>query len=182
MMKIIYRWTIGTLVVLALTPAALLSQQPAAPDQLPAEAQSLLADLQAVESRLVSVQQAALEDSELQEAQNELGEKIQLAMAEIDPSVPQNLERLANLSAEAEAAQAEQDQERMMEIVAEAQQIEQALQGAQTEAIQIPEIAAQVSGFEAEVEAKMLELDPETDALIQRMTELNERLSAILGP
>ncbi|MEX2610748.1 MAG: hypothetical protein WEA24_12435 [Gemmatimonadota bacterium] len=149
--------------------------------QLPPEAQELIAELQQLQAQIQPIQQQALADPEIQAAQEKLGADVQEAMAEQDPEVPQHIERLETLIAGAQAAQAEQDQTRMAELVAEAQQIEQRLQAAQTEALELPEIAPRVEAFQQQLKDKMVEVDPESETLLKRFEELNERLAVLMG-
>lgn len=170
--------------VLLAAPAGLLAQQgsgTAAP-QLPPEAQELIQELQQVQARLEPIQQQALQDPQVQEAQQALGDEVQAAMTEVDPETPQRIERLQVLMSEAQAAQAEQDEAAMGEIVAEAQGLEQRLQAAQAEAVQRPDIAPQVEQFQAQLLEKMVELDPDVESLIEQAKELDARLAALLNP
>lgn len=162
-------------------PAGLLAQQSGGidPAQLPPEARELIVELQQVQSGLGSIQEKALADPALQQARSALNAQIQVAMTQADPAVPERMERLQTLMGEAQAAQAEQDEARMAEIVAEAREIEQQLQKAQTEAIQRPEIAPQLRGFQAKLLEKMVEVDPTAQTMIERLQELDARLGEI---
>lgn len=171
----------GTLTALGLAllaPAALTAQQQA----LPAEAQALVVEMQELQVQLGPVQQEALADAELQAAQQALGEKVRAAMAEADPEMPARMERLTALQSQALEARAAQDEERMAAIVTEAQQIQQSLQAAQQQAIDRPEIDAELEAFQSRLVQKMVELDPETAPLLERMREIDAELRSILQP
>ena len=163
---------------LALLPLSLQAQepQPGALPALPQEAQEVLQEMQSVQQNLSRIQQEALSDPELQAEQAALGEQVQLAMAESNPQVPQQIQRLEQLMGEAQQAQQTQDAEKMQQIVAEAQGLEASLQDAQSAALQRPEIAPQIQSFQQKLEAKMLEVDSSTPELIQRMQELEMEL------
>jgi hypothetical protein len=171
-----------TSIALALAPVALNAQQPGAldPSQLPPEAQEVLAEMEQVQAEIEPIQRQALADPELQAEQAALGAQIQTVMTELNPAVPQQMERLQELSAEAESAQSEQDQARIEEILTEARGIEIELQEAQTQAVQRPDVAPRVQAFQEKIQAKMVEVDPAADDLIQRMGELENRLMALL--
>lgn len=171
----------GTLTAVGLAllaPAALAAQQ----QPLPPEAQALVVEMQELQAQLGPIQQQALSDAGLQAAQQELGEKVRAAMAEADPEMPARMERLTALQAEALEARAAQDQERMAAIVTEAQQIEQSLQAAQQQAIERPELDADIEAFQASLERKMVELDPDAAPLLERMREIDAELRALLQP
>lgn len=167
---------------LFLVPGALVAQQPGLnPAELPPEAREAFTELQQIQSELAPIQQAALQDPAIQSAQQALGAQLQEAMLEVDPRTPDHIAQLEALAAEAQTAQAEQDQQRFAEILAEAQQIERDLQSAQTAALQDPAIQPQVEGFQAQLQEKMVEVDPEAERLIQRAEELDQRLAVLLG-
>jgi hypothetical protein len=168
--------------VLALAPVTLHAQQPGAmdPSQLPPDVQEVFAELKQVQSQIEPIQQEALADPELQAEQAALGEQIQTAMADVNPDMPQQMQRLQELAAEAESAQSEQDQARIGEILTEARDIEVALQDAQAQALQRPDLAPRVQAFQQKVQAKMVEVDPAANDLIQRMGELESRLMALM--
>lgn len=163
---------------LALLPLGLQAQepQPGALPALPQEAQEVLQQMQVVQQDLSRIQQEALSDPELQAEQAALGEQLQLAMAQANPQVPQQIERLEQLMGEAQQAQQNQDAEKMQQIVAEAQGLEASLQEAQAAALQRPEIAPQIQSFQDKLEAKMVEVDSSTPQLIQRLQELEMEL------
>jgi len=168
---------------LVLSPLGLAAQEedaPAAP-AMPPEAEELIVELQQVQMELEPIQQQALSDPDLQAAGEALAAVVQDAMEDVDPSTPERMDRLQTLMTEAEAAQTDQDEARMREIVTEARQIEQQLQTVQAQAVQRPEIAARVEEFQDRLQAKMIEVDPEAEPLMERARELNERLAALLA-
>ncbi len=167
--------------VLALLPGALLAQEPAPAPQGPSpEVQGWLAELQQLHGRLESIQRQALEDPALSAAQTELGSNIRLAMQSVDPALEQSMTRIQALEAEAMTAQQAGDQARLQEIGAEAQEIQQRFLSAQQQALQKPELAAQVEAFQGRLEAKMREVDPSAEQLIARFQELEQKLSGAM--
>lgn len=176
------RTTFLSLLLLA-APLGLFAQQQGAvdPAQLPPEAQELIGELQQLQARLQPIQQQALQDPEIQAAQQALGAEIQEAMVEVDPETPEKMERLQELMVQAQAAQAEEESAAMTEIVSEARALEQQLQAAQAAAIQSPELAPRVEAFQDRLLERMVEVDPEAEALLDRAQELNARLAAVLG-
>lgn len=178
-MRISLTRIVAPALVLALAPVALSAQQPTPPQQeIPAEAQPLIQEMQQLQAELQPVEQQALQDEALQAEQAALAQQIQAAMADTDPSVAEKTERLQALMAEAQQAES---QERGAEIVAEAQQIQASLQEAQQKAIELPEVSQSVEQFQSKLKSKMTEIDPASGEKLARLEELNTQLAAILG-
>lgn len=171
------RTTLLAVLTALIAPVSLSAQQ----DQLPPEAQQLVVELQQIQTQLQPVQQQVMQDPAIQQAQQAIGQRMQSAMLEADPTLPQQMARLQELQGEAQAAQSAQDQERMGAIVAEAQQLEMRLQGVQQQVMQQPEIQAELTDFQSTLEAKMLAVDPEVAPLLDRYKEINQQLIEMLG-
>lgn len=160
-------------------PALAQTQSPPpTQQQLPDSVQELLTEFQEKRTRLQQIQQRALEESEaLQEEQAGIQQKVETAMAEIDPGFRQRVERLGELQTEAQAAQAEQDQEAVSALVAEGQQIQASLAQTRDSALQREDIQSDLSDFQAHLLEEMVRIEPEAETLIVRLEELAERLS-----
>ena len=170
-------------VLLLVSPAALAAQQDGAfdPARVPPEAQALFMELQQVQARLQPIHEEALRHPELQAAQAELTARIGAAMTKADPSTAERMARLQALIDRGKAAEAAGEEAALKEIAAEARQIQEHLQAAQLEAIRRPDIAPELEAFQAKLMERMVEVDPEAAALIERAQELDARLSAVLG-
>lgn len=182
-------WGLLPALLLAALPGALAAQEPApapapaaptAPEGPSAELQGWLIELQQLHGRLEAIQAQALADPTLSAQQEELGTSIRAAMEAIDPALPQSMTRIQALESEAATAQQAGDQARLEQIGAEAQQIQAQFLNAQQQALQKPELAAQVEAFQVTLEAKMKEVDPEAEQLIARFQELEQKLSAAM--
>ncbi len=159
-------------------PTLLGAQEPTpVPPQPAGETQSLIAEIQQIQARLASVQEQALQDSDIRAEQKALGVEVRSAMEQIDPTVGEQITRMEQLAAEAEAAQAAGDQARILQLTGEAQEIQQRLAEAQVQAMQRPELAARVEAFQARLQGRMIEIEPEAEALIRRFGELQRRLA-----
>lgn len=178
--------TRGLLPVLlaAAVPMAVVAQQdPAAP---PTEAQeqqleAWYTELQEIHQTLQSLQQQALADAELAATQQELGSEIQLAMAEIDPSIEERLSRMQALESEAATAQQEGNVERLQTLMQEASGIQEHFAELQEQVLQEPTFAAKLSTFQEQLQQKMLQLNPEAEAQMDRLRELETRLTEAMG-
>lgn len=166
----------------AMAPVGLAGQGEGAlaPAQLPPEAQELLAEAQQIQSELAPIQQQAVQNPELAAEQESLAEEIRSVMVDTDPSVAEKMERLQVLMDEARQAREAGDNDRMREVVAEAQIIEQSLKTTQAAALGHPEIAPRVEQFQANLKQAMVELNPEAGALLERAEEIEQRLVALL--
>lgn len=167
------------LMVLALAgvvPSALAAQEA----QLPPEAQALLIEIRQIQTDLGPVREQAMADPELQQAQQALTESLRQTMLEVDPAVPAHVQRLNELQALAQEARAAQDQQAMAALVGEGQELEQKLFDAQQEAMNTLQVAAEIERFQARLEQRMLELDPEVAPLLQRFREIDAELEALL--
>jgi hypothetical protein len=171
---------LAVLLVGLLVPAALQAQQPT-PEQAPAEVQQLLTELHQLQERLGPIQAQAMQDSELQAAEAELNQALRSAVIEIDPAVEQDLARAETLEADAQAAQEAGDAQRLQELMTEAQGMQQRLAAAQAQALQRPGLVAQVEQFQEQLQARMIQIDPQAGELIRRHTELQRRIMEAAG-
>jgi hypothetical protein len=161
-------------------PSGLAAQQqePAAPEQ--EQVQSWMAELQQVHGKLESIQQKAIQDPQLQAAQEALGERVKAAIEKADPTLAQSMARAEALEKEAVAAQEAGDQAKLQELGAEAQQIQAQFMAAQQKAFAQPELAARMEAFQASLEEKMVAIDPAAEPLIARFQELQQKLAAAM--
>jgi chromosome segregation ATPase len=146
-----------------------------------AEVEGLLREMQQVHTQLEGLQQQALQDPQLSAAQEELGEEIKVAMERIDPQMEQRLSRIEALEGEAASAHQAGNGERLQELMAEAQQIQQHFMNVQQQALEQPQIATKVDAFQTRLERRMVEMNPEAEGLINRFRELETRLMALMG-
>jgi hypothetical protein len=159
-------------------PAAPSMQRPAAPTQQQVE--GWIAELRQLHGRLETIQNRAMEDQQLRRDQAALGQEIQAAMERADPALPGLVQRMAVL--EREAVQAEQagEQAKLRQIVQEAQGIQTRFAQVQGRVFSQPEIAGKVQAFQGRLEARMLQVDPQTPTLVRRFQELEGRLNSAM--
>lgn len=170
--------------VALLLPTSLLAQQgsaPAAQAQQPTqEVQAWFMELQQISGKLGEIQVRALQDPELQAAQNMLGTEVKAAMDKVDPGLAASVERVGALEQEAMKAQQEGDQAKLAQLAQEAQQIQTRFVTAQSTVLEQPELAAKVEAFQTRLERRMIEVDPEARTLIQRLRELETKLQTAM--
>jgi hypothetical protein len=160
-----------------LVPAALAAQQQAPPP----EVQEIIQEAQQLQQQLQPIQLRALEDSALRAHQERVGETIRAAMLAADPAVGEALERFEALMAEARAAQAAGDAQRIAALSAEAQPLEPRIAAAQQQAVAQPSVQAELAAFQTAMRDRMIELDPAAGPLLERLAALEARLRAVSG-
>jgi hypothetical protein len=160
-----------SLLALALlaAPAALVAQEaPAETTQQPAQTEQ-----QQIQARLQQIQARALQDPALQAAQDSIGDQLTATMERVDPTFKAQAARAEALKAEVAAAQQAGDNAKLNQLAAEAGQLQQGFATARERALQDPQMAERIQGFQQRIVAKMAELDPETQTLLARLQELN---------
>ena len=153
-------------------PGAVSAQQA----QPPEEIQKLLQEAAQIQQQLVPVQQQALGDEAVQQGQQRAADAIRGAMIEADPSLEAKLDRVEAIMVEAQQAQSTGDQQAIAALTQEIQQLQPGLQAAQTKALEKPEVQTEVEAFEKQLKAKMVELDPQSKALLDRLGQIEVEL------
>lgn len=132
-------------------------------------------EIQEIQAELEPINQKALEDQELAAQVAAVQADIESAMRKEDPELIQRMEQFQQ---EVAAAQAAGDQAQIQALMTRAQGLQREMQALQAKVFQKPEIRERMEAFEAAHRARMIEIDPEAEALLDRMDELMEDLSA----
>jgi chromosome segregation ATPase len=163
--------TLSVAIVLgSFTPALQAQQTP--PEQM----EEWRAELQRIRTQLQPLQNEALQDEAVRSEQEDVMGVVREAIVESDPTMGEKLDRMESIMAEAQAAQAERDQETLQELTAEAQTLQPQITEAQQEALGKPDVMERVDAFREKLYARMLEIDPESEPLINRMKLLDQRI------
>jgi len=163
----------------ALAPASLVAQQRAtAPGGSAGEAQlqQWITELQEVHGRLEQIQARALEDESLRTEQGALGDQIRTAMQQADPEMPGLMARMQQLETQAAGAQRSGDEAAFQRLAQEAQQIQARFAEAQMKAFEQPAISTRLEAFQARLETRMAQIDPQAPQLVERFQHLEQRL------
>lgn len=160
----------GLAVAAAVVPAAASAQ---ANEQPPPQVREWIAEMQQIQMQIMPVQQQAMQDTALQEEQAAVTAAVREAIVEADPAMEAKLDRMDELMVEARAAQAAQDQEKLVELTQEAQTLQPEIASAQADALDRPDVEAKVLAFRDKLQARMVEIDPETKPLLERLQELD---------
>jgi len=142
------------------------------------EMQGWYMELMQIGQRLQNAQLRAMQDPQLRAEQEALGRDLKAAVVRVDPGLA-NLEPRAR-AMEAEALRAKQagDQARLAKLIQDAQQIQVRLMNAQNRVMrEQPALAARGKSFEEKLRRKMIQVEPQTMALVERGKVLQSRLA-----
>jgi len=161
-------------------PATLIAQEPVPQQQpeLDPELEALVTEMQEIQQRLAPIQQQAMQDPELMAQYQQVQEQVEGAMREEDPTL---FTRVEELQEGMQAAQEAGDEEQLQTLAMQAQGIQQEIQTVQEAAISRPDVRQSVEAFEGASRAKMVEIDPEADTLLERAEELQVKLAEAMG-
>ncbi len=139
---------------------------------------ALEAEYVGIQRRLGPLQNKAMEDPALQAEFQAFEASVEEAMIGLDPESPANQERLVALQTEFQAAQAAGDSAKSQTILQEGNALSAQVQQTRTEAFEQEAVVAKMTAFQEHVVAKMVEIDPEAQAMIDRATALATQLQA----
>ncbi|HYW05702.1 MAG TPA: hypothetical protein VE913_02030 [Longimicrobium sp.] len=140
------------------------------------EARAMMTELQGISQRLQAAHSRAMQDPQLSSTQATLMRDIKTAMERQDPQLPQLAERVRVLEAEARAAQGRNDAARVQTLTREFATIRQRFMRAQQSVLQQPAIAQRARAFDARLHARLIQVEPQTDQLLARSKQLQERI------
>ncbi len=178
-MNALIRSSLLTAIALVI-PATLIAQEPVPQQQpeLDPELEALVTEMQEIQQRLAPIQQQAMQDPELMAQYQQVQEQVEGAMREEDPTL---FTRVEELQEGMQAAQEAGDEEQLQTLAMQAQGIQQEIQTVQEAAISRPDVRQSVEAFEGASRAKMVEIDPEADTLLERAEELQVKLAEAMG-
>jgi len=159
---------------LILAPAAAFGQQAPAPQPSP-QPQGTAQEAQAIQQRLQSIQQKALEENpELQQMQKDYEASVEKAMKEKGANPDEDIERLREI--QGKAADQELGDEERQALVGEFQEIRRKLMQAEQQAMQSAEVASKREELQEAVIDAMVEQDPETEKLLEKQEKLRQKM------
>lgn len=177
-----------------LAPAALAAQvqnrpmtarvpnAPAPSASAPAEARAMYSELQRIAVRLQSAHTRAMEDRQLKSAEEAFMRDIQAAMLRVDGGLEQAATRVRAMQTEAQGAQQRGDRARLVALNQELARIQTRFLNAQKSVLSQPAMAQRARTLEQQLHARMVQVEPETDRLLARATELQNRLLRMAQP
>ena len=178
-LRLIYGGVAAALLIAA--PAA--AQEPQAPQPseeaapaVPEDPAAIQQQLLEIQQRLALAEQKVMADPEIQAMQTKLQARVEEEVKKIDPKFDDKVERLTQIQASVLEAQQANDDEKVQALLTEGQALQQELEVAQNKAIEEKAVAAQIEEFQKKVHAKMVEIEPETEALVKRANVLVTKL------
>jgi hypothetical protein len=130
------------------------------------------AEMSEIAARLSAIQQRALQDPALQTRQADLMQTVHAEMTRFDADFPRKLERYETVSREAATARADGDGARYVKLAEEGERLAAELTALRDRAMRSPAVAMEVGIFQADILNKMSEIEPDTDALLDRLEVL----------
>jgi hypothetical protein len=151
--------------------AGAAAEQASGQEQMPmgAETMQQVMEVQQIQQRLEPISRQALQDEELANQLQELQARVQAAMREENPEL---VDRMEKLQEEMIAAQQAGDQAALQNLRAGAAGLQQEAQQLQAAVLERPQVREAIQEFEAAHRARMIEIDPEAEALIERLDEI----------
>lgn len=136
----------------------------------------LFAEIQQIQRQIQPLHQQALQDPALRAQQHEATDALQAAMVRRDPEALDKLARIGAILEEASAAQQANDEAKLAALAAELQALEPVVSAVQREAMADPQVSGRIAAFQQNLFAKMIELDPQAEPALSRLSELEERI------
>lgn len=134
------------------------------------ELRQISARLQAAHNRVMQ------QNPQIRTAQEAFMRDVKAAMQRQDPGLDALARRVEQMQAEGTAAQQRGDRARVQQLQTELLRIQQRFAQAQQQVMQQPAIKQRAQQIEQQLHAAMLRAEPETDRLMARGKELNDRL------
>jgi hypothetical protein len=144
-------------------------EQALVPQAMDPQVIAQIMEIQEIQQVLEPLQREALQDEGLAGRLAALQVQVETAMREADAEIFERIDRFQDDLAAAEAAG---DQEGMQSLMVQAQELQQHVQALQADVLDRPEIRDPVAEFESAQRARMIEIDPEAEALLDRVDEL----------
>jgi hypothetical protein len=138
-------------------------------------------ELQSISGHLQRVHDRALQDPALRQARDRLMAGIQQAMDRADPELPRLYTRVGQIQQEMDAARTRNDPARFQALEMEQAQIQARFMRVRGTVLRQPEIARQARAYEEQLRRRMIQIEPLTENLLSRSTELQRLLQAALS-
>lgn len=138
-------------------------------------------ELQSISAHMQRVHDRALADPALRGARDRLMRIIQDAMDRADPELPRLFTRMGQVQTEMEAARGRNDAPRFQALEMEQAQIQARFMRVRSTVLRQADIARQARGYEELLRQRMVLIEPLTENLLARSTELQRLLQETLS-
>ncbi|MBT8336998.1 MAG: hypothetical protein KJO11_10370 [Gemmatimonadetes bacterium] len=148
-------------------------------DSVPAQLQRY----QELQTRVTAVQSQALEASpELTERRAAIAEMVEARSYEVDPGLRQIIQtRMPELQRRVEVARAGGNTSVLRTVQAEFEALRQRARAAEGQALELPDVASTIAGFEDDLLEAMTAYDPDVGSALEELRALSARLELTLG-
>ena len=137
-------------------------------------------ELQSISGHMQRVHERALQDPALRGARDRLMAVIQQAMDRADPELPRLYARVGQIQQEMDAARARNDAARFQAMEMEQAQIQARFMRVRGTVLRQADIARQARAYEEQLRQRMILIEPLTENLLARSTELQRLLEDAL--
>ena len=138
-------------------------------------------ELQSISAHMQRVHDRALADPALRGARDRLMRIIQDAMDRADPELPRLFTRMGQVQTEMETARGRNDAPRFQALEMEQAQIQARFMRVRSSVLRQADIARQARGYEELLRQRMVLIEPLTENLLARSTELQRLLQETLS-
>ncbi len=134
--------------------------------QMDPDMMAAMMEIQEIQQKLGPIQQEALEDEALASQLQAINQTIDEVMREEDADL---IDRIEGFQARMAAAEQAGDEEAIQALMFEAQGLQQEAEALQVAVLERPDIRQRIDEFEAAHRARMIEIDPEAEVLLDRV-------------
>ena len=138
-------------------------------------------ELQSISAHMQRVHDRALADPALRTARDRLMRIIQDAMDRADPELPRLFTRMGQIQAEMDGARTRGDAPRFQALEMEQAQIQARFMRVRSTVLRQTDIARQARGYEELLRQRMIQVEPLTENLLSRSTQLQRLLQEALS-
>lgn len=138
-------------------------------------------ELQSLSAHLQRVHDRALQDPALRQSRDRLMANVQQAMDRADPDLPRLFARAGQIPGEMAAARQRGDVARFQALEHEQAEMQARFLRVRGQVLRQPEIARQTRAYEEDLRRAMIQIEPLTENLLARSTELQRLLQEALN-
>lgn len=140
-----------------------------------------LRELRQISQQLQTVRKQALQDSALRVQRKELTAYLRSEMKSLDDSTSARVDRMMELQDTLVAAQQARDTAGARSAMRELKKLQRATMPARKKVMMRPEVQKRIKAFQEAVRAKMREISPQADSLLDRADSLQAELRGGMG-
>lgn len=147
----------------------------------PAEVRGWTSELRLIGERLQAAHTRAMQDPELRAAGEALARDIKTAMERADPELDRLATRARGMQEEMRAAEQRGDRTRLTTLMRELDGIQERFVRAQEAAMRSGDLLERNRRYEARLRARLVQIEPETDRLLERSRDLQSRIQRAMS-